>query len=218
VGKSALLREMCRRARLSLTFPNGVFLVNADSVVSLDAGFRAMAIRPPLSMVQFREVGTRAGEVREAVLHWLATHPGWLLVLDNADDPGAVEPYLPRGPVASAGFVLVSTRDSGASFPDAVVERVDVLPPAEGVAVLVSVRDGTSLGAAQAVEALGGRGSAQEAAAVWLAGREGVHGLALALAQAGAYIREQVGVYALVQRIMRLRLRLCLRVLACPCV
>src|SRR5438045_5651071 len=43
-----------------------------------------------------------------AVLRWLSTHEGWLLIIDNADELEMVWPFLPTG---STGHVLVTTRD-----------------------------------------------------------------------------------------------------------
>ena len=34
-------------------------------------------------------------KVTEAVKSWLEQNTGWLLVLDNADDPAMVKPFLP---------------------------------------------------------------------------------------------------------------------------
>jgi hypothetical protein len=43
-----------------------------------------------------------------AVLHWLATHEGWFLVVDNADELGTIWPVLPTG---NTGHLLLTTRD-----------------------------------------------------------------------------------------------------------
>lgn len=44
----------------------------------------------------------------DAVRRWLDEHQGWLLVLDNADDPSIGRTYLPRG---RGGHVLVTSRN-----------------------------------------------------------------------------------------------------------
>src|SRR5205823_2267410 len=43
----------------------------------------------------------------EAVKRWLTTHDGWLLILDNADDPTMVAEFLPMG---QTGHILLTTR------------------------------------------------------------------------------------------------------------
>ena len=42
-----------------------------------------------------------------AVRRWLGREPGYLLILDNADDPALVKPYLPPDP---KGHVLLTSR------------------------------------------------------------------------------------------------------------
>jgi hypothetical protein len=42
-----------------------------------------------------------------ALKQWLAAHPGWLLIFDNADDPDGLEPFLPD---AGHGQILVTSR------------------------------------------------------------------------------------------------------------
>ena len=48
-----------------------------------------------------------SNEVVAAVRRWLGREPGYLLVLDNADDPALVKPYLPPTPT---GHVLLTSR------------------------------------------------------------------------------------------------------------
>ena len=42
-----------------------------------------------------------------AVKDWLRTHSNWLLIFDNAREPGEIKPYLPGG----SGNVLVTSRN-----------------------------------------------------------------------------------------------------------
>jgi tetratricopeptide (TPR) repeat protein len=195
VGKSALAREFCRAARPR--YPAGIFWINAESSVSLEAGFRALVVQWPLSMKRLGDGGVKASEIREAVLRWLAQNPCWLLVLDNADDVGAVEPFIPRG---SAGHVLLTTQASKRAFVDAkcipsstVEVCLDVLQPEEALVMVESARQeaGSALMYDNVVALLGGEGHPELYAAQWLVGRSGVDGLSLALWQAGGYMRQQ---------------------------
>ena len=199
VGKSAIAREVCRVARRRLLYPSGIFWVNADSLVSLDRSLRTMAVRAPLSMHRFRDASARAEEVREAVSQWLASHPGWLLVLDNADDPAVVRPYVPTGAAAAAGHVLLTSRasrevlvEAGVMGSGVEVWRVGTLDVGPALSMLASVMRGAEVTGEEVAAVLGGAGSAELDAATWVVGPEGVGGLPLAVQQAGAHMA-QVG-------------------------
>ena len=98
----------------------------------------------------------------------------WLLVFDNATEPGALDPYLPRG---GGGHVLITSRWQEWEGAAAVLE-LDLLPEAEAVALLLG----------EAAD-----DAAHHAAAAELA-RELGH-LPLALAQARAFMRaRKVGI------------------------
>jgi hypothetical protein len=45
----------------------------------------------------------------QAVRRWLSTQQGWLLILDNADEPDVLAPFLPPTP---GGHILLTTRAS----------------------------------------------------------------------------------------------------------
>jgi hypothetical protein len=195
VGKSAVAREVCRRARLM--YPGGVFWWDADSPVSLHRSLRGMGVRPPLNFTALRDPAVKSEEVREAVLGWLAANTGWLVILDNADNPAFLGPYMPTA-CSSGSHVLLTSRCSREELMDAdvigtgtVVVSMDVLDTQEALAMLVSVRDCVPKPRHAAVADLGGCGSAEHAAAAWLVGPEALDGLPLALQQAGAYLREQ---------------------------
>jgi hypothetical protein len=76
---------------------------DADSVASLDSSYRELccSLRIPLGG------STDADEVRAKVRKWLSGESGYLLVLDNADDPATVRAYLPVNP---RGHILLSSR------------------------------------------------------------------------------------------------------------
>ena len=180
VGKSALAREYCRISRSR--YPTGVFWINAESTASLEAGFRTMVVQWPLSMKRLGDAGVKASEIREAVLRWLGQNRGWLLVLDNADNVAAVEPFIPRG---SAGHVLLTTQASKRTFFDAkciplsaVELSIDVLGPQDALVMVESARQeaGTALTYDEVVAFLGGEGVLSSltrggwwVAAVWMA-------------------------------------------------
>ena len=114
-------------------------------------------------------------EVRlRAVLDWLADHPGWLLILDNADSPeavAAIEAFLPQ---FHGGHVLVTSRIEEWS-PAVDSFAVDVLGEPDAVAFLLERTDGHR------------RRTPSDDADVRALAKE-LGGLALALEQAGAFI------------------------------
>jgi hypothetical protein len=112
------------------------------------------------------ERGAPQDVVRRAVLSDLHERPLWLIVFDNAEDPGSLRDWMPSGP----GHVLITSRSAGWAEL-AVPVPVDVLARAESVELLRNRVPGLAEpGAATLAEALGD--------------------LPLAIAQAAAYLAE----------------------------
>lgn len=145
-----------------------IWLVAAENAAEVQTGLAALAVR--LS----REIAA-SGTTLEAAdwaVGWLNAHGGWLLILDNADTPGDIEPLLRR---LTGGHVLVTTRvASGWSSPARQI-RLEGLDAAA---------------AAELITALTGRPDEPEGkAAAQLAAELGY--LPLALQMAAAYIRDR---------------------------
>jgi tetratricopeptide (TPR) repeat protein len=101
--------------------------------------------------------------------NWLESSPyRWLIVFDNADLLGVIDGLVPH---AGEGQVLITSRRSDWSLLGVTVRRLDVLPPEDAVALLrrITGRDDDE----------GARQLAQE-----------LDGLAVALQQAGAFLRK----------------------------
>ncbi len=124
------------------------------------------------------QMGEQA-RVVQAVKQWLATHTGWLLILDNADDLALAREFLPLG---SAGHVLLTTR-AEVTAPLARRIEIDSLPTEVGADFLLH-RSGL-LPAEQPLQAAS---PADQSLAQELC--EQLGGLPLALDQAGAYVQE----------------------------
>jgi tetratricopeptide (TPR) repeat protein len=69
-------------------------------------------------------------------VQWLAARSGWLLILDNVTGPADVAPLLARAP---AGRYLITSRRATGWHGTAVPVRLDVLDPAEAVALLTAI-------------------------------------------------------------------------------
>jgi tetratricopeptide (TPR) repeat protein len=114
-----------------------------------------------------------------AVSHWLTTHPGWLLIVDNAEDLALVQRWLPT---ARPGTLLITTRLRALGTLAEPLE-LDRLPVEEGARLLL--RRAKRLAPEEALEAV-----PLEERRVAHAIADTLGGLPLALDQAGAYLEE----------------------------
>ena len=79
-----------------------VFWVRAETGLSLAQDFGAIA-----QQVGVATAGQKTEELVQAAKRWLNTHGAWLLVFDNADDPGLLKGYRPSN---ADGRVLLTSR------------------------------------------------------------------------------------------------------------
>ncbi|MEV6332087.1 tetratricopeptide repeat protein [Streptomyces sp. NPDC051909] len=163
VGKSTLVAHWAatRAARHRLT---PVRWISADSEASVEQGLAALAtaLQPATSKVLTVEA------LAENALQWLAAHRGWLIVLDNVNH---IAPLLARLP---DGRFLITSRLATVWHDATAVIRLDVLQPAESLALLTHiVRAGGGArdmdGAAELCADLGHLPLAVEQAAAFLA-------------------------------------------------
>ncbi|MCF2533412.1 ATP-binding protein [Yinghuangia soli] len=122
VGKSALAAHWAAKQSESVRW-----WITADTPAAVNAGTAALAraLQPGLSALP-TELQT------ERAVAWLAGHTGWLLVLDNVEDPAHIRPLLDRVP---GGRALVTTRRATGWHHDAATLRLDTLEPADAVAL-----------------------------------------------------------------------------------
>jgi tetratricopeptide (TPR) repeat protein len=100
IGKTQLAVEYAYRFRQEY---QAVFWVHAESTETLNASYTEMA-----QLLNLSEKSAAKQEVIvQAVKTWLQTHQGWLLILDNADEPDQCVPFLPR---VVSGHLLLTTR------------------------------------------------------------------------------------------------------------
>lgn len=72
----------------------------------------------------------------ERALQWLATHTGWLLILDNVNDPADIASLLAR---PTSGRFLITSRLATAWHNVTTIVRLDVLDEAESLDLLIRI-------------------------------------------------------------------------------
>jgi AAA domain len=172
VGKTQTAIEYAHRHR---TDYSAVLWPGADSPETLTSGYVALARL--LGLPQRNEPDQAV--IVTAVRRWLGATPDWLLVLDNADDLGAMRDLLP---VNGPGHLLLTTRDPAVL---ALAQPVEVakMTPEEGAQLLL--RRAGRLEADAPLE----RAEVEDREPSLALSRT-LGGLPLALDQAGAYIVE----------------------------
>jgi hypothetical protein len=101
VGKTQLATEYAYRYATEYEV---VWWVRAEEPTTLAADFALLAHE--LELPEQNEADQAV--VVAAVQRWLRQHQRWLLVFDNAREPGEMRPYLPQG---GGGHVLVTSRN-----------------------------------------------------------------------------------------------------------
>ncbi|MFL6202551.1 MAG: tetratricopeptide repeat protein, partial [Thermoanaerobaculia bacterium] len=146
------------------------FFVRADTPERLRTGLAALARADLLKLEERRS----EDEMVHAVLGWLKTNPGWLLILDNVDTPEAESEVLKLLPGLTGGRVLITSRRQ--SWPPWVhTEPLDTILLEEARDFLLKRTAGRRRAAPDDAD------RARDLA-------EKLDGLPLALEQAGAYI------------------------------
>jgi nuclear transport factor 2 (NTF2) superfamily protein len=115
----------------------------------------------------------------QAVKRWLQENGGWLLILDNADEPKVVREFLPT---KSNGHILLTTR---AQALGGLAQRIEVDTFTPELGALFLLRRATLIEASGALD-----DAVQSNREVAVQISEELGGLPLALDQAGAYIEE----------------------------
>ena len=166
IGKTQTAVEYAYRYRDEY---RAVLWLSAESTLALKTGCGELA-----RLMQLPHPEGDLDEAVRALKLWLRTESGWLLILDNADDPALLKPFLPD---AGHGHVLLTSRAQD-------FQELGILSPVE--LLELSAEDATAFLLRRC-----GREDA-DAAERDAAGRLAVEldGLPLALEQAAAYIVE----------------------------
>ena len=166
VGKSALARAFALGER-DAGRHDPVWWVRADTPESVTAGLAALTDRLRLA---HRHAGVSVAQRAEWAVGWLQSHTGWLLVLDDVEEPGDVDWVLAA---LDRGHHLITTRRGDAWRPPTETLALAPLPLPAAVDLLARVTGSPpdAPGTPELADELGR--------------------LPLALQQAGAYLREQ---------------------------
>jgi tetratricopeptide (TPR) repeat protein len=103
VGKTQLALEYAYRYGGAYDV---VWWLRAEEPATLALDYAALAEPLALPEAALQDEPTRIAAVRR----WLEHHDRWLLIFDNAPEPAAVHPYLPRSPL---GQILITSRHRG---------------------------------------------------------------------------------------------------------
>jgi tetratricopeptide (TPR) repeat protein len=157
---------------------SALLFLRADAPAALETSLAALA---GPDMLDLPEKDAREDAAKSAAARgWLAAHPGWLMIVDNVDDPAAVAAVDKLLARLSGGKVIVTGR--AGNFPASLRKlELGVLDAPASVAFLL-----------ERTEDYRARSPEDAKLARELAGELG--GLALGLEQAGAYIAtERIG-------------------------
>ena len=165
VGKTQIAIEYAYRHQDEYT---AVLWCFAGTEQSVRGGYAAIAALLDLPEKDSQE----QAKVTDAVKRWLEQNTGWLLVLDNADDPAMLKPFLPH---QGKSHILLTSRAYTFDLIGILsAHEVNVLSPGEAREFLLRRTSKDPLAKSPEADAL-----AQE-----------LGYLPLALEQAGAYIKE----------------------------
>ena len=154
-GKTTLAREFAYRYSADYDL---VWWVHADEPASITMDYERLAEALGLPKKE------APGQTVMAVKGWLGQNRKWLLIFDNAQDPNALNRFLPQG---GGGHVLITSRNPNWEIK---VLPVEVFEPEEAVDFILKRSNQDDHSSAEALATKTGR-------------------LPLALEQAGAYIR-----------------------------
>ncbi len=172
IGKTQLAIEYAYRYRTNYS---AVFWVRAESTDLLTSDFLTIAVL--LGLPEHSEQDQH--KIVSAVLRWLDTHQGWLLILDNTNHLETARPFIPS---AGHGHVLLTTR---AFSTGTIAGRIEL--------ETMTVEEGMHFLLRRIKSAWTNTPLEKISESVWSLTRtvvEALDGLPLALDQAGAYIEE----------------------------
>jgi tetratricopeptide (TPR) repeat protein len=101
VGKTQLAVEYIYRHKADYKV---IWWIRSEEPATMAADYASLAVDLNLPENESKD----QTEIVKAVKRWLEHNPGWLLIFDNAQDPGEIRNYLPLG---GAGHVIMTSRN-----------------------------------------------------------------------------------------------------------
>ena len=101
VGKTQLAVEYIYRHKADYRV---IWWVRSEEPATMAADYASLAVDLNLPEKDFED----QTEIAKAVKRWLEHNLGWLLIFDNAQDPGEIRNYLPLG---GAGHIIITSRN-----------------------------------------------------------------------------------------------------------
>ncbi|VUT25671.1 MAG: photosystem I assembly protein Ycf3 [Candidatus Methanolliviera sp. GoM_asphalt] len=101
VGKTQLAVEYIYRHKTEYRV---IWWIRSEELATMAADYASLAVDLNLPEKEFED----QTEIAKAVKRWLEHNPSWLLIFDNAQDPGEIRNYLPLG---GAGHVIITSRN-----------------------------------------------------------------------------------------------------------
>ncbi|MEV0106534.1 NB-ARC domain-containing protein, partial [Nocardia sp. NPDC050799] len=129
IGKTTLVAHW---AATRLHGHSPVRWITADTAAGVEQGLAKFAAALQPALAQALEVE----QLADRALQWLATHSGWLLILDNVADPADIAEVLAR---AGTGRIVITSRLASGWQPATTVVRLDVLDAQEALALLTGI-------------------------------------------------------------------------------
>ncbi|MFI7438700.1 FxSxx-COOH system tetratricopeptide repeat protein [Nonomuraea indica] len=132
VGKTELVRQYIATNRDLYQL---IWWITAEGRGEVESGLTALAMRlhPPVGLVKSQEQSANWGR------DWLQAHSGWLLILDNVEDPDDISDLLGQ---LHTGRILITTRRT-VSWPARVrLIPLDILNPLAAAEMIAITSDG----------------------------------------------------------------------------
>ncbi|WP_344406665.1 FxSxx-COOH system tetratricopeptide repeat protein [Streptomyces longisporus] len=129
IGKSTLAAHWAATRAHGCT---PVRWINASSATSVQEGLVELATALESGLPD----ALSPKDLAERALQWLATHSGWLLILDNVNDPSDIAPLLAR---PTNGRFLITSRLATVWHNVTTTVRLDVLDEAESLDLLTRI-------------------------------------------------------------------------------
>ncbi|MFF9781462.1 tetratricopeptide repeat protein [Streptomyces nigrescens] len=129
VGKSTLVAQWAHGQRNKA---NPTWWITAESPDALQTGLASLmtALEPALGQILPREA------LADRAMHWLANHSGWLLVLDNVNNPTDIQTLLSY---TQSGQVIITSRRATGWHHTSKSIALDVLQADEALGLFVQI-------------------------------------------------------------------------------